>query len=83
MAAVLGVITAAAGLRGRPTVRRGRRRLASLALAFGLLAAGTSHAAARLESRLPLFALDALHQMAAFVWVGGLFHLVVTASCCG
>ena len=53
--------------------------LAVLALALGLLAAGTSHAAARVEGRLPLFFLDALHQVAAFVWIGGLFHLVVTA----
>lgn len=49
----------------------------------GLLALGaawTSHAAARLEHRSILLGLDALHQLAAGVWVGGLLHLVVASS---
>ena len=54
--------------------------LVGLSLLLPLGAAGTSHAAARLEHRVPLLALDALHQLAAGVWVGGLFHLVVAAS---
>jgi copper resistance protein D len=48
-----------------------------------LLAAGaawTSHAVARLEHRTLLLVLDALHQLAAGVWVGGLLHLVAAAS---
>jgi copper resistance protein D len=78
VALVLVVILAALGQ------RRGARGgwtalLVVFAVALGLLAAGTSHAAARVEGRIPLFILDALHQVAAFVWIGGLFHLVVTA----
>jgi copper resistance protein D len=42
-------------------------------------AAWTSHAAARLQHRAALLGLDALHQLAAAAWVGGLLHLIVTA----
>src|SRR3989440_126238 len=50
-----------------------------LACALGLVVAGawTSHAAARAGHRATLMALDALHQLAAAVWLGGLFHLLV------
>jgi putative copper resistance protein D len=46
-----------------------------------LIAAGawTSHAAARAGHRATLMALDALHQLAAAVWIGGLVHLLVSA----
>src|SRR5262245_27346937 len=74
--AVLGV---ALGQRRAAPQLTGRIVLTGLALVLGLLAAGTSHAAARVEGRLPLFLLDALHQVAAFVWIGGLFHLVSSA----
>jgi putative copper resistance protein D len=79
MALALAVIAAAAG-QWRAGDRGGWA--AALALAaggLGLLAAGTSHAAARVDGRLPLFLLDAVHQVAAFVWIGGLLHLLVTA----
>src|SRR5262245_8216376 len=79
MAVALAVIAAALALRRAPDQTRRAALLAGLALALGLLAPGTRHAAGRIEGRLPLFLLDALHQVAAFVWVGGLFHLVVTA----
>ncbi len=42
-----------------------------------LAAAGTSHAAARLEHRALLVSVDALHQLAAGVWIGGLTCLIV------
>ena len=42
-------------------------------------AAWTSHAAARLDHRAGLLALDALHQLAAAAWIGGLLHLIVSA----
>jgi putative copper resistance protein D len=49
----------------------------------GLLLVGSSawmsHAAARLESRGILLGLDALHQIGATVWVGGLVHLFAAA----
>jgi putative copper resistance protein D len=49
--------------------------------ALALIIAGTwtSHAAARSGHRATLMALDALHQLGAAVWVGGLAHLLVAA----
>ena len=49
--------------------------------ALVLIVAGvwTSHAAARSGHRATLMTLDALHQLAAAVWVGGLAHLLVAA----
>jgi copper resistance protein D len=49
----------------------------SVALAAG--SAGMSHAMGRVDHRPLLLALDALHQLAAAVWVGGLVHLMATA----
>src|SRR5580704_3189483 len=37
----------------------------------------TSHAMARLDYRLPLAAVTALHQGATAVWLGGLFYLLI------
>ena len=48
-----------------------------------LAAAGTSHGVARLEHRALLFALDAVHQLAAAAWIGGIAHLIVTLSAGG
>jgi copper resistance protein D len=42
--------------------------------------AWVSHAMARLDQRAILLTLDAVHQLAAAVWVGGLVHLVLYAS---
>jgi putative copper resistance protein D len=39
-----------------------------------------SHAVARVDWRVPLVALDAAHQIAAALWVGGLAHLTLFAS---
>jgi putative copper resistance protein D len=55
---------------------------AALAVTATLLCASSavvSHAVARVEWRAPLIALDAAHQVAAALWVGGLAHLVVFA----
>jgi putative copper resistance protein D len=52
----------------------------ALALGAGLLVASSavvSHAVARVEWRVPLMLLDAAHQIAAAIWVGGLAHLVM------
>ena len=62
--------------------RRGRARstwwlLAGLAVALLAPAAALSHAAARLGDRATLVALDALHQLAGGIWIGGLLCLVV------
>lgn len=47
-----------------------------LAALLSVLASWTSHAAARPGSRALLLAADAVHQSAAFVWIGGLAHLL-------
>ena len=39
-----------------------------------------SHAVARVEGRAALIVLDALHQIAAAVWIGGLAHLTAYAA---
>src|SRR5262245_50267498 len=54
--------------------------IVGLGVLLALAGAWTSHAAARLQHRTPLLALDMLHQLAAGVWIGGLLHLVVAAS---
>ena len=69
----------ALALRRRDT-RAGWAIVVGLGVLLALAGAWTSHAAARLQHRTPLFALDMLHQLAAGVWIGGLLHLVVTAS---
>jgi putative copper export protein len=50
--------------------------------ALGLVAASAvlSHAVARVEGRPALIVLDALHQIAAAVWIGGLAHLTAYAA---
>jgi putative copper resistance protein D len=50
--------------------------------AVGLVATSAvlSHAVARLDNRGVLLALDAAHQLAAAVWVGGLAHLALYAA---
>jgi putative copper resistance protein D len=61
----------------------GRAAWLALALgAAGLVASSAvlSHAVARVEYRVPLLLLDAAHQLAAAVWVGGLAHLALYAA---
>jgi putative copper resistance protein D len=75
-------IVAGAGLVVGALLAPSRPRLRWLLLigsALVLIVAGawTSHAAARAGHRATLMALDALHQLAAAVWVGGLVHLLV------
>jgi putative copper resistance protein D len=77
--AALGMVAVVCLRQARPNRAAWTALIAVCALALGLLSAGTSHAAARLEGRLPLYVLDVLHQVAASVWIGGLLHLLVTA----
>jgi putative copper resistance protein D len=53
------------------------RSLVVGATALVAASAVLSHAVARVDSRGLLLVLDAVHQVAAAVWVGGLAHLVV------
>ena len=77
-----GVALAICALRLRADRGEGRGLWAALVLLAAVVVAvapGTSHAAARLESRRILLVLDGAHQLAAMVWVGGLVHLVAAA----
>ena len=59
-------------------------RLAAILLGLVMLAAdvATSHAAARLDGRLPLALLTALHQLGAAIWIGGMpYFLIALAGC--
>ena len=78
----LGIVVGVLALR---LARRAAGSIAWLALvtgAFALVAASAvlSHAVARVESRALLLLLDATHQVAAAVWIGGLGHLVLYAG---
>lgn len=78
---VAGVVLVAGALVVRRRARAGGwwPALVGAALALVLTAAGSSHAAGRVAHRAPLLALDALHQLGAAAWIGGLLHLVVAA----
>ena len=54
--------------------------LGGVALAFVVTSAVLSHAVARVDRRGTLLVLDALHQVASAVWIGGLGHLTLWAS---
>jgi putative copper resistance protein D len=54
--------------------------LSAGALALVATSAVLSHAVARVDDRLMLLLLDAAHQVAATVWIGGLAHLTVYAG---
>ena len=56
------------------------RALTGGTLALVATSAVLSHAVARVESRTALVVLDALHQVAAAVWIGGLAHLTSYAA---
>jgi putative copper resistance protein D len=56
--------------------------IAQAALAVGLVVASAplGHAGARLDARLALGSLTAIHQVAVAVWVGGLAHFTLYAA---
>jgi putative copper resistance protein D len=78
----LGIAVAALswGLSRRPAGTLAWRGLLVSATALVAASAVLSHAVARVEGRGLLLALDAIHQVAAAVWVGGLAHLVIYAA---
>lgn len=67
----------AAAIRGRAREKQMWWTLVPVGVALIVAAAGTSHAAGRLEHRAILISLDALHQVAAGVWIGGLTFLIL------
>jgi len=74
-ALVVGALT----LRRRPDAPGWWRAMVALTVVLAASAAGISHATARLEHGGVLLVLDAVHQYAASVWVGGLMHLATAA----
>jgi putative copper resistance protein D len=74
------ILAGALALRRSPGRRGGWLALTALTALLAISAALTSHAAARLAHRAPLLAFDALHQLGAAVWVGGLIHLVAAVA---
>jgi len=84
-AAVGRMLAAAVLVIGALAVRRAPRPgpwwplLVGAVAALVVSVAWMSHAAARLEGRGLLLALEGLHQLAAAAWIGGLLHLIVIA----
>src|SRR5688572_22094111 len=76
----LGVAALAWRMAGRPCPGASWAALAVGATVLVASSAILSHAVARVEHRAPLLALDAAHQVAAAVWVGGLAHLTLYAA---
>jgi putative copper resistance protein D len=76
----VGLALAACAVRlRRPAPSRLWAAAIALTAALVVAAPGTSHAAARLDSRALLLVLDGAHQLAAAVWIGGLVHLTAAA----
>ena len=75
MAAALAALSAAAWLARRPGASGPWLALLATGLAAAGTAAWTSHAAARLDGRGTLLAVDVIHHVATAVWAGGLVHL--------
>jgi copper resistance protein D len=78
--ACAGLVIGCLALVRRPGRRSWWLALAGLTIVLGVGSAWTSHAAGRLGPRAVLLVLDALHQLAAGVWIGGLLHLTLAAS---
>jgi copper resistance protein D len=80
VALALALAALAVRLASRPGGRGAWTALGLVAVAFGATAASLSHASARVGDRVALFALDAVHQLAVAVWVGGLAHFTLYAA---
>jgi putative copper resistance protein D len=76
--ACAGLLAGACALARRPGRSGWWLALVGFTALLGLGSAWTSHAAGRLGPRAFLLLLDALHQVAAGVWIGGLLHLTVS-----
>jgi putative copper resistance protein D len=77
--ASLALAGAALVVRRRPRVGMWWAVLLGSAAALVVSATFMSHGVARLDHRAALMTLDALHQLAACAWIGGLVHLMVVA----
>ena len=81
--ACAGIIAGCVALAKRPERTGWWAALVAFTLLLGTASAWTSHAAGRLGPRAFLLVLDALHQLAAGVWIGGLLHLIVSGAARG
>jgi putative copper resistance protein D len=79
IAAALALAGCAFGLRRAAGPSRLRPVVVALGALLAVAAPWTSHAAARLDSRVVLLLLDGAHQLGAAVWIGGLVHLTAAA----
>jgi len=78
--ACAGLVAGCVALAKRPDRAGWWIALVGFTLLLGTASAWTSHAAGRLGPRAFLLVLDALHQLAAGVWVGGILHLIVSGA---
>ena len=76
----IGLAILAATLARRPAGRAAWRLLIAGTMMLVAASAVLSHAVARVDGRGLLVLIDALHQVAAATWVGGLAHLVIYAA---
>ena len=76
----VGIAALAARMARRPAGRAAWSLLGLAALAQVGASAFMSHAVARVDHRALLLLLDAVHQVAAALWVGGLVHLTAFAT---
>lgn len=79
-ALALGLAVLALRLARRAATPPAWAALAAGAVVLAASSAALSHAVARMEGRALILALDAAHQVAVAVWVGGLVHLVLWAA---
>ena len=82
--AIAGMIKIAAAAGIWLTLGRGRATLLPILAGAIVLAAAafTTHANARLDNRAPLLVVEALHQLGAAIWVGGLPCFVMALGRC-
>ncbi|MEA2754605.1 MAG: copper resistance protein [Aliidongia sp.] len=76
-----GAILLALLLAGRDDRAPAALLLAGLVIVLAA-ATGTTHAAARLEDRVPLMIVEALHQLGAAIWIGGIPSFIMALARC-
>jgi putative copper resistance protein D len=76
-----GAILLALLLAGRDDRAPASLLLAGLVIVLAA-ATGTTHAAARLEDRVPLMIVEALHQLGAAIWIGGIPSFIMALARC-
>jgi putative copper resistance protein D len=64
----------------RTTARGTRAALALLAVILLAAAAANSHSVARMTGQIPMAAADALHQLGASVWIGGIPYFLIALA---